>query len=289
MFYKDTAGYMDSTDALGASNAGLAKRWGFTAEGKTCMIEGNLKMDLFGISNFIINGVNLNVKLYPSKSSFGLMSSDGKNYVIDITDANLKVCYIQPSNSLIIGHSEALERTPAIYPFIRSTLKSNTITQGVQNWSIDQMFSDNIPNVLYIVMVTSESFNGDYEKNPFNFQHFDLDFLCLYIEGVPVNQQAFLPNFEKDQFTSEYRSLFENNKNTELGSIIKYGDYKVGYTIYKINISGGIQHDYVSLGRRGQTRLTMRFSKPLPEPITVICYGQFPHFLQIDKARNIIV
>ena len=289
LFYKDTPGYMDSTDTAGVSNAGLAKRWGFTSEGKNCMIEGVLKMDIFGISNFIINGVNLNIQLYPSKSSFSLMSSDEKNYVIDITDANLKVCYIQPSNPLIIGHSEALERTPAIYPFIKSTLKSHTIASGVQNWSIDQMFSDNIPNVLYIVMVTSESFNGNYKKNPFHFQHFNLDFLCLYIEGTPVNQQAFLPNFDKDQFTNEYRALFENNKNTEIGNIIKYSDFKLGYTIYKINISNGIQHDYDSLKRQGQTRLSLRFTTPLTSAITVICYGQSPHVLQIYKARNIIV
>ena len=138
-------------------------------------------------------------------------------------------------------------------------------------------------------MVTSDSFNGDQKKNPFNFQHFNLDFLCLYIEGTPVNQQAFLPNFEKDHFTNEYLSLFENSKNTEIGNIIRYSDYKNGYPIYKINIADGMQHDYVSLGRSGQTRLTMRFANSLKTPITVVCYGQFPHFLQIDKARNIIV
>ena len=289
MFYKDTAGYMDSTDTAGVSNTGLVKRWGFTSEGKNCVLDGVLKIDCFGIENYIINGVNLNVKLHPAKNSFILMSNDIENYVIDITDATLRVCYIQPSNALIVGHSEALERSPAIYPFNKSTLKSFTVPSGLQNWSIDSLFSDNIPSVLYIVMVTSDSFNGDQKKNPFNFQHFNLDFLCLYIEGTPVNQQAFLPNFEKDHFTNEYLSLFENSKDTEIGNIIRYSDYKNGYTIYKINIADGMQHDYVSLGRRGQTRLTMRFANSLKTPITVVCYGQFPHFLQIDKARNIIV
>jgi len=289
LFYKDSAVFMDSVDVDAMTNKGLVTRFEYTSNGKVCVMEGVLRSDLFSIKAFIINGVCLNIKLYPAKPEFSLMTGEVTKYVVDITDATLKVCYIQPSNSLLIGHSEALQRGPAIYPYTRSVLKTFTIPPGLFNWSIDSLFSSEIPDVLYVCMVDSESFNGDFKKNPFNFQNFNLDYLCLYVEGVPVNMTAFLPNFNADHFTSEYRALFENGQSGSGGDIITYADFKAGYAIYKIAINEGMKEDYVSLGKRGQTRLTMRFSVALPNPITVITYGKFCHILQIDQARNVIV
>ena len=288
LFSKDTAVFMDSVDVTTVTNKGLVARYEYTANGKVCMMEGVLKIDVMGIKDFIINGVSLNIKLYPAKAEFSLMTGEAEKYVLDITDATLKVCYIQPSNSLLIGHSEALERGPAIYPFTRSVLKSFTIGQGIMNWAIDTVFNSDIPDILYVCMVDSDSFNGDMEKNPFNFKTFDLDYLCLYIEGVPVNMTAFLPNYKTDHYAAEFRALFENRINPNGGDIISYSDFKSGYAIYKININNGVREEYNSLGRRGQSRLTFRFSKGSEKPIAVITYAQFPHILQIDKARNVI-
>jgi hypothetical protein len=39
--------------------------------------------------------------------------------------------------------------------------------------------------------------------------------------------------------------------------------------------------------RNGQTRLTARFSKELPSPVTVIIYSVVSSVMKIDKARNV--
>ena len=43
----------------------------------------------------------------------------------------------------------------------------------------------------------------------------------------------------------------------------------------------------MSKGIKGHTRLTMRFSKPLPETINIIIHGSFPETLSIDHSRNV--
>ena len=101
--------------------------------------------------------------------------------------------------------------------------------------------------------------------------------------------QARFNDFDKNQFTSEYRSLFQKPITPGAATSIAHKDYAKGYTIFKWCISEGIRKDYVSLGRRGQTRLSFHFAKPLPEPVTVVCYAKFAHDLQIDKARNVII
>lgn len=43
------------------------------------------------------------------------------------------------------------------------------------------------------------------------------------------------------------------------------------------------------MSERGQLRLDLKFSSPLPESVTVICYGKFSSVLTIDNTRNILI
>lgn len=291
LFYKDTAGNMDSA-SIHNVNKGLFERYTFTCTGNEVQLEGVLKQDVMGIKQFIPNGVGLNIKLYPSRNEFALMTDNDKNYVVDVTEATLKVQYIEPTSSLLIGHAEALDKSPAIFPYTKSIIKSFTIPSSVQDWSIDTLFASEIPDTLIVAMVDSEAYTGKMTLNPFNFQHFDITNLTFFIEGHPMNTACFSPNFDKSQYTAEYLSLFDNlNEDEEIkgvGNIIDYSDFGTGYTIFKINISEGLRKNFTSLCHKGQTRLKFRFKNPLSNSITVLCYGRVSSVLQIDKTKSVI-
>ena len=61
--------------------------------GQTFELEGMLNEDALCLNKYIINGVDVDLKLYPSRSSFALMSDNlQKEYRIVIEEAIFKCC-----------------------------------------------------------------------------------------------------------------------------------------------------------------------------------------------------
>ena len=287
LFVKDSAGYMDEVDIdLGGGNSGLMERWRETRDGVVCMLEGPLFLDAMEIKNYIPNGISIGLKLFPHENEFALMSEHPtEKYVIDITDIVLKIKYILPTPPLLLAHENALENSPALFPFIKSSLKSFAIPSGVNFWSLDSLFSDQIPETLLVTFVSSDAFSGSQLLNPYNFKNYSLSYLGFFVEGISASHTIYEPNFKEKQYTHEYLNLF--NDRAPIGGIINKTDYPEGYTIYRINISQGVMRNYNSSYKQGQSRLTIRFSDPLPETVMCICYSRFPSILKIDKTRNI--
>lgn len=72
LWYLDTAGYMDSVD--GFSNHGLTKRPNLTEKSKHLDLIGHLSGDIFNQGKFLINGVELRIKLVRARENFVLMT-----------------------------------------------------------------------------------------------------------------------------------------------------------------------------------------------------------------------
>lgn len=65
LLYFDAA-TMDDANASGGTNGGLAKRYVFTKQSKVFDLEGPLYEDIFRLVKYILNGVDINLKLYRS-------------------------------------------------------------------------------------------------------------------------------------------------------------------------------------------------------------------------------
>ena len=95
-------------------------------------------------------------------------------------------------------------------------------------------------------------------------------------------------------YVNSYLSLFGQKYHSAKNIPISMAEYPFGYCLYKFQVSENAtdeegENGFVSIPRRGHTRLTLKFRKPLPEGVTVIIYAHFPRILQIDEARNITV
>ena len=70
LFYKDTAGQMDQVNPLAegaAANIGLKKRYSFIKGSKLVDMLGPIHSDIFFQDKYLLNGVNLKLKLIKSK------------------------------------------------------------------------------------------------------------------------------------------------------------------------------------------------------------------------------
>ena len=69
--------------------------------------------------------------------------------------------------------------------------KSFTIPQNHMDVSHEKLFSGQLPTRIVIGLVDNRAYNGDLTRNPFNFGHFNLNEIALYLDGQ--QQHAVLP------------------------------------------------------------------------------------------------
>ena len=95
-----------------------------------------LNEDALHLDKYIINGVNVDLKLYPSRSSFVLMSDNSqKEYGIVIEEAIFKCCTMGVGSGIISARSKTLqEGGVAQYFFNQSQINNFTIVQGQRNF-----------------------------------------------------------------------------------------------------------------------------------------------------------
>lgn len=283
LWYKDSYKFMDDTSA----NTSFGKRSVYTVASKTVCLIGRPHLDLFFQDRLILNGVDIKLKMIRNKDSFALMGV-GK---IVITDASLFVRKVKPSPAVQLGHIRALERTNAKYPIRRIETKVFSVPKG--NFSVNQenLFLGQMPSRMVIGCVGTDAYNGDPTKNPFNFKHYGVDYLALYLDGTQVPSKPLQPDFENGLYTRSYVSLFSGTglNNKDEGNDISYDEFGEGYTLFPFDLTPDLSTgNHFHLMKHSTLRLEIHFKQPLPETVNVVVYGEFENIIEIDKARNVI-
>ena len=139
------------------------------------------------MSRYLINQVDVKLKLYRSNPAFCLSSGDSSpDYKIDIHDIYLLAKKIRVNPAVIYGHSEILKTTNAKYPFIRGECRLQSIPIGSTSFHWDNLFQGQKPNRVVIGFVISKAVSGDYKANPFDFTNSGIRSICLNADGIPV-------------------------------------------------------------------------------------------------------
>lgn len=290
LFFKDTE-KMDDYDPSTTENAGLIKRNALSSESKEMDLIGKLHFDLGQQSKLLINGVNLKIKFERAKDSFCLLA-DKSDYKLQILEASLYIRKVQVSPSVIVGHAKALEGGNIQMNFRRSEVKSFTIGSGVQSHSISNVFLGEIPSIVVLGLVGNQNFNGHEKKNPFNFVHANLNYICLRKDGITFPTKPYSPIFDKSIYARNYFSLFTDLNKFSNGSSnidITYDSYSKGFTFYCYDLTSDFSGDmtHTSPPENSNLSIEMKFSEALQETMTLIVYYQIPVTIQIDKSRSI--
>ena len=135
------------------------------------------------------------------------MMGDSENYKVSITSAILKVCHVKVSEAIIVAQNEALNLSPALYPYWKSNFKTISIPSGVMTVTNDKIFFREVPSKLILAMVKTQAFSGDYDLNPFNFVHSNVNWIELSVDSQSVPGQPLKPNFETGDYMSSFLSI----------------------------------------------------------------------------------
>lgn len=289
LWFKDTAGYMDAVDA---NNKGFTKRFEFSKLSKTFDMLGYLHCDIFNQEKFLINGVELRIKLIPSKNSFCLMGETGSDGKVKLLDVALIVRKVSISASVKLSHSKILRQYTAKYPISRVQLKAVTIAKGIMSKTIDNLILGPLPKRVIIGFLNNDAFNGTFTTNPFHFKHFKYNFFSLYIDGTPVPSKPLQPNFDSGHFIRAYHTLFAGSGIDYLdeGNNIQRSDYAQGFSLLAFDLTPDQSANATShwcLTKHGTLRMEVHFSEALLSTISCLVYSEFDTELEVDGNRDV--
>lgn len=292
LFCKDTAGQMNVATIAGA-NEGLVARGAYTQNSRIVELIGPVHSDLFFQEKLILNGLDISLRFTRSKNEFVLMSGvQNADFAVKIIAASLFIKKVSVSPAVRIAHSRALQHANAKYALDRVTLKTFSIPAGTRVSNHDNLFIGTVPKFVVIGFINNEGYTGAYTRNPFNFEHFDAEYLTLNVDGQSYPAKPFQPLFQRNQYVREYYQLVETTgrhmKDRSLA--ITRSDFGQGYTLFCFNLEpDGGHNGNVSLIKTGNVRLEVRFRAPLPNTINLICYSVFDSILEISNRRQVLL
>ena len=257
---------------------------------------GKLACDAFEIDRLVPNGVLLQLTLYPNTPEFCLMTPDIvpiPDYKVVITKASLHIWHAEISPEIIATHSEILVSEPALFPYTKTEIKKFTLSQGVFGAELNNPFESRLPSELVIGMVSGEASHGDFQADPFLFEHNNLNFIQVTCDGEDLNNSPIMTKYsqtpEESLYMDAYKTLCGVDGRPGENPISRR-DFFHGYTLYRFVVEHEDttnSSDVVPLRRTGNVRISMKFDKQLDQTKTVIIFAKFPAGFKIDKNRGV--
>lgn len=290
LFYKDTAGSMDAADP-GGPNAGLTKRAAFTNASAVVELLSPIHSDIFFQPKLLISGTDLRLRLTRAKDEFCLMAGNDVAYKLHIVSASLFVKKVTVSPPVRLGHAQALLSATAKYAIERVAVKNFSVPAGARVSNHENLFLGTLPKSIILAMTDNTAFSGAYDRNPFAFKHFNLEFLTLCQDGVQIPSRPFQPQFDNGSAVREFYQLVlatgKHLKNQSLA--IDREDFLNGYTLFAFNLTPDEEcGHHISLIRTGNIRLEARFREPLRHTITIIAYAIYDSVIEISNRRQVL-
>ena len=290
LWFQDTEGKMDSGVD---DNIGLKKRRSFFENGKTVDLLGHLHCDIFNQEKFLLNGVEMRIRLIRSRDSFCIMDAENTSS-IHLVEASLIVRRVKISPGVLISHAKMLSKACAKYPITRVDVKAIAIHSGVHGETLDNVIMGQLPKRIILGFVDNQAYNGNIKLNPFNFQNYGINYLALCIDGVQIPAKPLQPDFNSGMWIDAYHTLFS-------GSGVHFGDsgncigreaFAKGYFLVAFDLTPDLSANsdsHWNFVRNANVSIEVRFATALTNTINCIIYSEFDNILEIDASRQIIV
>lgn len=155
----------------------------------------------------------------------------------------------------------------------------------------DNVFLGQMPKRVVVGCIDNDAFNGTYKSNPFDFKHYDVNFMSVYVDGHPVPHKPIEPNFASGNTIRCYTSLFQGTEKLgqDKGIHISREEFGQGYTLYAFDLTPDMcDGGHMNLIHQGNLRVEIKFGKALVKTVSVLIYAEFQNIIEITKSRSIL-
>ena len=182
----------------------------------------------------------------------------------------------------------------AVYPINHSKLIDYTIPAGQRSYTRERLFPLQTPKILVVALVENDAYNGAYQKNPFNFQHFNLSEIILYRNGLGVPGRPFTPDFSAGakHYVRSYINTMQTMSyfNTDDTNGLTYEEFSGGYTLYAFDLTAdnNVSAPYRQVLSTANLRLDLKFSANLTSTVNLLLYAVFDSQVEITHSRDVL-
>ena len=142
-----------------------------------------------------MDNVDLEVTLTNQDDKFMILCADATNVKFILED----VALVTRKNNLFpdkLVEIQTRRRTMDVqYPISRVVVKTDTISQGSTSHNQTGHFRGTIPSTIVIGLVKNEAYAGKQSLNPFNFEHFDLEYINGKVGAKSITAHPFTFDF----------------------------------------------------------------------------------------------
>ena len=280
---------------LGVNSGLIARKALFGADGHgSCEFIGPLLADICNQGRLILDNVNIDINLWPTKDEFRILSfPDGTKCKLTIEEIYLNVCKVQVNKYCMSGHQAGLEISNGKYPMANTKIMAKVLPSGSYGDTFEDLFNGLVPAKLIIGMVESEAYSGSFSKNPLQFQPFDVETIGFYVNGEPTPKAPYRINIAQNQFLDALNGLYKitekSGQDTDIGITKDMWKEGLAFVAFDVDPTTSIDFRYLGIPKLGHTRLNLRFRSELKKSVTLIIYAIFPSRVEIDDQRNVIV
>ena len=270
-------------------NNGLYQRYLPVRAGKRFEMKGPLRIDFFEQPRYLPPGHDMKLRFHRNPNSFVLMS-EAAGYTLQLHDVRLLVRKVRATDGVLVGHQEALEQMTAKFPLVRKECKEIAVGRDMFSMKKDNIFLGQLPKRVVIGMVDADAATGKRNKNPYNFQHYNMNRIQLYADGTPVRAQEIRLNVANGDSMEAYETLtWDVEREGGETALIKLHEWDKGYALVAFDLTPDMDSDdHRSLIKHGNLRLEIEFKQALPRSIHILVYAEFDNVLETTADHNVL-
>ena len=249
-----------------------------------------LNCDFFQSDKLLMPGMHLTLTLNRAPDAFTVLADGNEQWRFKVLNIELHLRYITLKESKLKEHLAQIERMPIRFCLNKSELKPFAQPLGDNTVRIYNMFQNIFPKTIIISMVRSVAFTGHQQFNPYNYQHFGLNYASLQVNSEHIPSKPYTPDWVNARYVRELREFYDNVgiSDRNMGNLVTPFQYAGGCFMLAFDLTpdkcnGRHTHEKNS----GVISLELRFAAALAHHITVLAYAIYDADITIDKTMHV--
>lgn len=294
-FLKDLEGYGTDTpylfdDATNERAVDAAKY--MVRNGKPFELFGRLHLDLMFQPRLIPNLTDIKIHVTRARDEFCLMSHvAAQEYKLELIDATFSCrrVKLEPTHQISIENS--IKTLGCKWPVQNIVVKTFNVPSGTSAHKLDSIFTNGeVPTRVLVGMTLNSAYYGNFTKNPFLFQNFNLSFASLSFGGKTFPANGYSLDLKENHFIECFHKLYE-----------VFGRYPEDFSFgldreawqngtflvpFDLSIDECYKSSFISPKKYGSLNLNLKWNTALTNIITVFVFGFFDNTIHMDVNRG---
>ena len=245
---------------------------------------GNLMLDLGTVDAFLLDGVDLVIRLEYAKDNFVMCTiKEDSTPKFKLEMIKMHVDRVKPYTGAVTALNQALTSQPLAYLYNKTLVKTYMLTPNTRNYTIDRPFQNHVPNKLYLCLLDMDAYNGNYKKNPLYIQSFKMTNLNVSVNNRTLYNISCTPHTNNAMlYDACIRSVGLESENLLTKEMFNAGGHIICLDMVPERLSGAVNLDVSA-----HLSIVMDF-EGITENTLCVLTGDSNGLLYIDQYRNVI-